>query len=178
MDKGWKGKKSKKRGKRSTNGDKERKTPGWCGNRMKQTKQEEEKKQKWDAKEVNKDERCRSRGDWHITADFSTLCSVLCLFETQPLALKQSLIPLFSPSLSQSLCHTMWIRLSLSSRESPPHLSGGYQGGYMLLITELSSIFPYPYVRTHKDWNEKRVCGVDVVDYLCVCRVVWGLGSI
>lgn len=47
---------------------------------------------------------CRRGGDWHVTADFSTICNVLCLSHTVLLFLLLTLCSLFSLfiSLSQS----------------------------------------------------------------------------
>lgn len=79
------------------------------------------------------------RGKWHVTADFSTICN---LSQTALLNHNNQTILFFLP-VSQSPCHTMWICLSLSQREGTPHLSGGYQDGYVLLTTEAPLIFPY-----------------------------------
>lgn len=118
----------------------ERKTPGWGGNRRETDKRRGEK----------------SRNEMQ---------NVLCLSRTA-LTLKCSLFPPL-PISSQSPCRTMWICLSLSPTEGSPHLSGGYQDGYTLLITELSTILPY--ARTCQDLKEQRL-GCGAVDFLYVCR--------
>lgn len=104
---------------------------------------------------------CRRGGDWHVTADFSTICNVLCLSHTVLLFLLLTLCSLFSLFISLSLnpvSHDVNLPITISERRHPAsfkmekRLSRRVQAVNYRAVIDLS-MWPYTHQNLKNAWS-------------------------
>ncbi len=128
-----------------------------------------------------KTRRCR-RGDWHVPVDFRTMCNVLCLSQTALLSLSplNTLCSLFFP-LALSLF--LSIKPDVTQCESAYHcLREEAPRIFREVIKQVHAVNYRAVIdlsvcaQSQEDLKENRVCAVDFVDFLRVCRFVCQYG--